>query len=207
VVREQLTSARRELAAITSNRDDLDIAEDLAQSVTIARAESRAAAALLTVTKLGDHAVSVDGADTCTSEFAITADTVVEVDGVVRVSISPGGESATLAARLAGAERALSGFLAERGVGDVAELRAQVRKGERAADAVDSLRSQLSAILGDRDEDTVRAEGADLAAQVDTRAAPTSAWDVDEAEQLAGTAAARQARSTAGRGGRRTAQF
>jgi hypothetical protein len=196
-VRRQLTAARRDLAGITSNRDDLDIAEDLAQSVTIARAESRSAAATLTVTKLGARTVSVDGVDASSSEFAITAETVVEVDGVVRVSVSPGAESATLATRLAGAERALTGFLAERGVHDVAALRAQVRRGERAADAVDSLRAQLSAILGDHDEDALRAECADLTGQMEqtgTPEAPIGRWDVEEAEESASVATVRLAK-------------
>ncbi|CAM3154315.1 DNA repair exonuclease SbcCD ATPase subunit [Williamsia muralis] len=192
-LREQLTAARRQVAAVTSDHDDLDIAEDLAQRVTIARAESRSAAAFVTVTKLGDHAITVDGVDTATTEFALTEGAVVEVDGVVRVAVAPGAESATLAGRLAGAERALAGFLEERGVADVAELRAQVRRRERASDAVDSVRSQLAAVLGDRDEDTLRAELAELTSRIDAQPTTTPTVGVEEAERRAGAASVRLA--------------
>lgn len=192
-LREQLTAARRQVAAVTSDHDDLDIAEDLAQRVTIAGAESRSAAAFVTVTKLGDHAITVDGVDTASTEFALTEGTVVEVDGVVRVAVAPGAESATLAGRLAGAERALAGFLEERGVADVAELRAQVRRRERASDAVDSVRSQLAAVLGDRDEDTLRAELAELTSRIDAQPTTTATVDVEEAERRAGAASVRLA--------------
>ena len=192
-LREQLTAARRQVAAVISDHDDLDIAEDLAQRVTIARAESRSAAAFVSVTKLGDHAITVDGVDTATTEFALTEGTVVEVDGVVRVAVAPGAESATLAGRLAGAERALAGFLDERGVADVAELRAQVRRRERASDAVDSVRSQLAAVLGDRDEDTLRAELAELTSRIDAQSTTTATADVEEAERRADAASVRLA--------------
>ena len=192
-LREQLTAARRQVAAVISDHDDLDIAEDLAQRVTIARAESRSAAAFVSVTKLGDHAITVDGVDTATTEFALTEGTVVEVDGVVRVAVAPGAESATLAGRLAGAERALAGFLDERGVADVAELRAQVRRRERASDAVDSVRSQLAAVLGDRDEDTLRAELAELTSRIDAQPTTTATVDVEEAERRADAASVRLA--------------
>ncbi|PVY31226.1 AAA family ATPase [Williamsia muralis] len=192
-LREQLTAARRQVAAVTSDHDDLDIAEDLAQRVTIARAESRSAAAFVTVTKLGAHAITVDGVDTATTEFALTEGAVVEVDGVVRVAVAPGAESATLAGRLAGAERALAGFLEERGVADVAELRAQVRRRERASDAVDSVRSQLAAVLGDRDEDTLRAELAELTSRIDAQPTTTPTVGVEEAERRAGAASVRLA--------------
>lgn len=192
-LREQLTAARRQVAAVISDHDDLDIAEDLAQRVTIARAESRSAAAFVSVTKLGDHAITVDGVDTATTEFALTEGTVVEVDGVVRVAVAPGAESATLAGRLAGAERALAGFLDERGVADVAELRAQVRRRERASDAVDSVRSQLAAVLGDRDEDTLRAELAELTSRIEAQPTTTATVDVEEAERRADAASVRLA--------------
>lgn len=192
-LREQLTAARREVAAVISDHDDLDIAEDLAHRVTVARAESRSAAAIVSVMKLGGHSITVDGVDTATTEFALTEGTVVEVDGVVRVAVSPGAESATLAGRLAGAERALAGFLDERGVADVAELRAQVRRRERAADAVDSVRSQLAAVLGDRDEDTLRAELAELTSRIDAQPTATGTVDVEEAERRAGAASVRLA--------------
>ena len=192
-LREQLTAARGQVAAVISDHDDLDIAEDLAQRVTIARAESRSAAAIVSVVQLGDHTITVDGVDTATTEFALTEGTVVEVDGVVRVAVAPGAESATLAGRLAGAERALAGFLDERGVADVAELRAQVRRRERASDAVDSVRSQLAAVLGDRDEDTLRAELAELTSRIDAQPTTTATVDVEEAERRAGAASVRLA--------------
>lgn len=194
-VRAELTRRQAELAALECGPDDLAVVEDLSQSVAITRAQSESAAATLMITRLGDKPVSVDGADTDRTEFALTVDTVVEVDGVVRVTVSPGAESATLGARLEQAERALSDALADHGVDDVVQLRGLVRARERAANAVESLRAQVAATLGGRDEGALRAELSELTRRVgDGRSGVGDGPDVADAEHQADAAAVRLAK-------------
>ncbi|WP_020109040.1 AAA family ATPase [Nocardia sp. 348MFTsu5.1] len=192
----ELVRCRRDVAAVPYGSNEIRVAEALSDDVTVARAHSEAAAATMTVTRLGGHDVTVAGAlgDNAPgdgTEFAVTGETVVDVAGVVRVVVSPGAESATLAHRVTQAQRALADFLAERGVGDVAELRALVRRRERAESAVEALRAQLAGILGDHDEEVLRAEYAELDGRVgvsDSRS--EDVLDVAQAEQASNLAAA-----------------
>lgn len=189
-VRAEMARQQRELAGLEYGQEDLAAVEELAQNVAIALAQSESAAATLSVTRLGTQSVSVDGTGTERSELAITAKTIVEVDGVVRVSVTPGAESATLAERLSVAERALSDALHGHGVGDVAALRGLVRARERATNALESLHAQLAAILGGGDEDALRAELSELRGRVDVPGGATDdARDVADAEAQSDAAA------------------
>ncbi|HEY9314241.1 AAA family ATPase [Williamsia sp.] len=200
-VQAELAGARRDVAATPYGSNDITVADGLSNDVDIARAHSEAAAATITVTRLGDQDVelvgpvgdSVRAADN--TEVAVTGETVVEVAGVVRVVVSPGAESATLAHRLTQAQRALADFLSERDVTDVAELRALVRRRERAERTALALQSQLAGILGDRDEEALRAECSELAARVgvsDDRSEDVP--DLAQAERASNLAAAAVAR-------------
>ncbi|WP_207844156.1 ATP-binding protein [Williamsia soli] len=193
-IRTALSDEQRTVAGLVHDRDDLEAVEQLLQSVTITRAQVESAAATVSVRRLGDAPVTVNGAESDESEWPITGDTVVEVAGVVRLVLSAGAESASLIERFSRAERELADALTEAGVDDVAELRGLVRARERAEAEVDNLRGRLTAIIAGGDEGALRAELSELESRLEsTAAADPDVPDVEEAERRAGTAAARLA--------------
>jgi len=200
-VHTELARCRREVASVAYGSKEIPVAEELLNDVVVARAQAEAAAATMSITRLGDGVIDVtrhsdaDGQATGDTEFAVTGETVVEVAGVVRVVVSPGAESATLAHRVSQAQRALTGFLSERGVEDVAELRALVRRRERAQSALEAQQAQLAGILGDHDEVILRAECSELGERLGGTDAPSEdVLDVAEVEQASNLAAAAVAR-------------
>ncbi len=193
-VRTALEAEQRTLAGLAHDRDDLEAFEQLLQTVTITRAQLESAAATVSVHRLGEAPVTVNGVETDDSALAITGETIVEVAGVVRLVLSAGAESASLIDRCSRAERQLADALAESGVQDVAELRGLVRAREQAAAEVDNLRGRLTAIIAGADEGELRAELSELERRLEfTAAADPDVLDVEEAERRAGTAAARLA--------------
>lgn len=189
-----LSARQREVAGLVHDRGDLEHIEELTQTVTITRAQLESAAATMNVHQLGDAPVTVNGAETGDCDLAITGDTVVEVAGVVRITLSAGAESASLIDRFSRAERELADALATLGVAGVAELRGLVRARERAEAEVDSLRCRLAEIIAGGDDRVLRAELSELDGRLGVLAVTDpDVPDVDEAERRAGIAAARLA--------------
>ncbi|WP_035719897.1 AAA family ATPase [Gordonia shandongensis] len=150
-----------------SRVDDQDVraAADLSKSITTASARVEAAAAIVSVTRLGDGEVVVDGESVVDSaEVAASQRTVVEVPGAVRVEVAPGGDSADLADRLA-ALRGRAEALADRcGVESIDEIAAVAqRRAEAATRAADLDRAIARELAG--------ATRADVAARRDEIAA------------------------------------
>lgn len=175
--RRDLAVAAERLAAVAKQRDTLKDAtavlerctvdeellrriEQLCSALHQAQLARELAAPVLTVSRLGQQDVHVDGAslraapaDESPSEPAeeslrVTEERVIEVEGVVRVSVRPGTSGADLDARVASARSALFGLLVAAGVADVDEARAAAEQRRVAQHQVELAEAGLSHHLG-----------------------------------------------------------
>ena len=130
-------------------------ADRLSHAITAAQAKVDAAAAMIEVTALSDHAVEVDGeAVDGFVELPAVGERVVEVADVVRVVVRGAAGTQTLAAELTAAQEAAGQLVACCGVESLAEVaeRAEARAAAQraAADTETALRRRLDGSTPDR---------------------------------------------------------
>jgi hypothetical protein len=139
--RERLAAAAGQLAQTAVDEDSLERIELAYQAWQVARASLEAGAPTVTVTRLGDADVFVDGAPLGPGRFGeddhpgVAARTVpvsesftVESPGVVRIMVSPGAAEHARRDRMVQARAAYDEACAEAGVTDVGEARTAHRE-------------------------------------------------------------------------------
>lgn len=132
--------------------------EQTSSALTQAQLARELAAPVLTVSRLGQHDVHVDGtclgaaraetAETAEASLPVIEQRVVEVAGVVRVSVRPGTSGADLEASVTAARSALSDLLGDAGVTGVDEARAAVERRRAAQQQRDLAEAALRHHLG-----------------------------------------------------------
>lgn len=102
-VRSKLTTARAELAANGVDAQVAAAAQRLAREIATSAARLDAAAASFAIEALGEHPIQLDGQPLADNGIhAATGESVIEIDGVVRVVITAGANTGELARRLRG---------------------------------------------------------------------------------------------------------
>jgi DNA repair exonuclease SbcCD ATPase subunit len=153
--------------------------EQTSSAWTQARLARELAAPVLTVSRLGQHDVHVDGtclgaAHTDTGAAAnpeasmpVIEERVIEVAGVVRVSVRPGTSGADLEAGVTSARSALADLLAAAGVSDVDEARAVVERRRLAEQQRDLAEAGLRHHLGSDTWESLQGRVAALSERLD----------------------------------------
>ena len=113
------------LAALAANTVDaqvLAVAVQLRDSLLGVEARLNAVATSMRVIALGDHPVTVNGAEVGAGEISVVDDIVLEVPGVLRVELASGADTTGLAEQRHDLEGRVAGLCASHGVGDIAAL-------------------------------------------------------------------------------------
>ncbi|MFY0406958.1 AAA family ATPase [Solicola sp. PLA-1-18] len=197
-------------AAVDSAQDDTDAArralhsrpfdegavEAIAEATTELRLAEQGrdlAVARVRVEVLGERAVTVDGDGVRdAADVPVTADTVVEVPGTVRVTVSPGGGARDLGALVEQRRRELDLLLVEHAVDDLDAAREQRDAHRLRVSALDDAERRLvDALAGDTRDDLVaacastEARADDLRERFGGTALPALAEAQAEADRLA----------------------
>jgi len=175
---------------LASNRLDASALRLIAEAdadVRTARAVAAAGAARLSVTRLGDHPVLLDGvvlADDASLD--VVDEVVVEVAGQVRVVVAPDEVAAERGEAVRRAVLTLDSLLAAHGVPDLATARDRAAAHDEAARERDAATVELDMALGVDSHESLRARAGALAAEADDSAeVPLSELEavLDEAER------------------------
>lgn len=144
-IQDKLTTAQ---AAVDANGVDegvLATARTLTHDLAVATARWEAAAASFAVVALGDRHVTVDGQVVTDAEFRTgTTDSIVEVDGLARVTIRAGADTSELARRVDELRGHFETLCGAHQVASMAELESLGRTRVESVREVESLRSELT---------------------------------------------------------------
>jgi energy-coupling factor transporter ATP-binding protein EcfA2 len=150
----ELERVDRELYGITVTDAAMRTVEQAALAVERAAGQAELASARIELTAVAQAAVTVAGAPVdlaagATWEVRTTADTAVEVPGLLTVRVVPGTPAAETRATLEAAQRALTTALEAVGADDVDAARALDGRRRELRAVRDRLRATLEAVLGD----------------------------------------------------------
>ncbi|MCZ8377300.1 AAA family ATPase [Mycobacterium sp. CPCC 205372] len=178
--RRELDRTASELAGITVTDASMRTVEQAVLNVERAAGQAELASARIELVAAADVSVSVAGEPVTlgageTWAVNTTADTAVELPGVLTVRVVPGTPAAQTQAGLEAAQQALAGALTAAGAEDVDTARAlDLRRRELVA-ARDRLTATLEAVLGDDTVEHLRARLKELLA---TQPAEDGLFDV-----------------------------
>ncbi|GAS86238.1 AAA family ATPase [Mycolicibacterium brisbanense] len=166
----------RELATITLDETAMRAIETAAVAVERAAGQDELASARIELVAATDVAVRVGGADVVLDARAqwsvrTTAQTDVEVPGVLTVTVVPGTPAAETRAKLTAAQGVLASALAAAGVADVAAARALDERRRELIGARDRARATVDALTGDDLVPALRTRLASLSADQPAEAA------------------------------------
>ncbi|MGH3488554.1 MAG: AAA family ATPase [Actinopolymorphaceae bacterium] len=178
-----------ELAQATIDDGVLEAAEAAHRDVLTARAALAAGSPKLVVERLGEGEVEVGGEPLTesTAELVVERDTVVEVGGVLQVTVRPGEGTAELATACADSEHHERDLLADLGVSDITDVRRAARVRAESARALAGARDALSRRLDGSSPHDLIAERDRLRARLDAGAtAREGVGDADRQAVLGG---------------------
>ncbi len=166
----------RELATITLDETAMRAIETAAVAVERAAGQDELASARIELVAATDVAVRVGGADVVLDAGAqwsvrTTAQTDVEVPGVLTVTVVPGTPAAETRAKLTAAQGVLASALGAAGVADVAAARALDERRRELIGARDRARATVDALTGDDLVPALRTRLASLSADQPAEAA------------------------------------
>ncbi|ORA31957.1 AAA family ATPase [Mycobacterium aquaticum] len=176
-----------ELATITLDEAGMRAIETAAVAVERAAGQDELASARIELVAATDVAVRVGDADVALDaggqwSVRTTAQTDVEVPGVLTVTVVPGTPAAETRAKLTAAQAVLASALAGAGVADVAAARALDERRRELIGARDRARATVDALTGD---DQVPALRARLAALSADQPAEAALFDLDGPADIA----------------------
>ncbi|MGV0745558.1 AAA family ATPase [Mycolicibacterium sp. XJ870] len=150
----ELDTVTGELAQITLDEPALRAIEAAAIAVERATGQAELASARIELVAESDLGVRVDGAEVALQSgsawsVSTTAQTEVDVPGVLRVRVLPGSPAAETQSRLDEAQGLLAAALAAAGVGDVAAARTVDGRRRELIGSRDRLRATVDALTGD----------------------------------------------------------
>ncbi|ART68790.1 hypothetical protein BTO20_09495 [Mycobacterium dioxanotrophicus] len=166
----------QELATIPLDEAGMRAIETAAVAVERAAGQDELASARIELVAATDVAVRVGDADVALDAGAqwsvrTTAQTSVEVPGVLTVTVVPGTPAAETRAKLTAAQAVLASALADGGVADVAAARALDARRRELIGARDRARATVDALTGDDQVPALRARLATLSADQPAEAA------------------------------------
>lgn len=188
-----------ELATITVTGAGMRAIEDAKAAVDIASGQVELASAQIELTALvdvevrfGGEAVTLGAGQTWSA--SVSAETDIELPGLLSARLVPGAPASQTKAKLDAARQTLGSALAEAGVDDVAAARALDQRRQQLMTAHDRVCATFEALVGDESADRLRARLAEL-----TQRQPAEAdlFGVDEAAAGAELAAASVAQKQA----------
>lgn len=164
----RLQVVETQLAANTVDTAALQRLTDAHSAVQTARAAASSGAARVTVHRLGEPIVLVDG-DEISDQVAadVLSQTSVEVAGVLRVVVTPDASAADRAAQVGDRQRELEALLSTFGVADLAAARAAAAARDRLREERQQTASTLAGLLDGESIETLRGRAAALADRLD----------------------------------------
>ncbi|MEE3848730.1 AAA family ATPase [Gordonia sp. LSe1-13] len=172
-------SARLDEALKTNGMDAAAVrtAVELARRRAVAQARLEATAARFTVERTGSVPVTVNGEpiDTVADRVAVD-DALIEVDGIIRVAVRPGADTAGPAEDLSTTDREIEGFCAHHGLEILDDHAERARERADLDERWSVSRRRAEDLLAGSTRDALGARRDELAALVD---ADPSSGDVD----------------------------
>ncbi|WP_309132611.1 AAA family ATPase [Brevibacterium sp.] len=193
---EKRAQAQATIGSIAVTGTDVDHLRALETDLRIAENARTSAAAQVSVVRLGERAVLVDGAEIGTgagTDFAVTKDVRIGVDGILDVTVRPGVSPRELDAAVEKARAALDAELDRLDVDSLAQARERAQERADAEAKLSETDATLKVLLGkDRRHDLEAALAKAEQLLGDGPAAPESdTVDVEELEAAQSSAAQR----------------
>ncbi|KUI14010.1 hypothetical protein AU193_08215 [Mycobacterium sp. GA-1285] len=195
----ELDRVRDELAEIRLTGEKMRAIESAEATVDAVTAQLESAAAHIELIATADVAVRVAGETVPLGAgeawtASVSAETTIEMPGLLTARLVPGTPAAQIKAKLVAAQEVLTSVLEACGVGDVAEARVVDQRRQQLITTRDRLSATVEALTGDESAERLMARLADLNAR---RPEVAEVFEVDAdvacAELDAATAAQHQA--------------
>lgn len=161
--------AEKELARETITKATLTKLRELDTAFRVAQQAKQSAAPRVTIERLGEAPVEVDGVTSTERRQEVLVDESLEVrvPGVVSVHVDAGHGDAAMNAKLTSAESALATALADAGVESLSEAEAALARREEAERALDRATTALADRLAGTSLEELRDEVRELAEKID----------------------------------------
>ncbi|MCF3939083.1 ATP-binding protein [Gordonia tangerina] len=175
------------LRANTVDASAVHTAVDLARRRAVAQARLEAVAARFTVEPTGASTVTVDGeAVADTADRVAVTDAVIEVAGVVTVTVRPGADTAAPAQELATVDHEIAAFCATHGLAGLDDHADRARERASLVERRASSQRRARELIGDRSHRAMVERRDELRTIIETESAGADV-DPDDIASLAGT--------------------
>lgn len=179
-LRGELTTLQTQAAAITVTSDDVTEAASLDRDLTRIIARLDAAAATVSVTRLGTAEVLVGGVVVDAQREVSAADTtVIEVPGIARIEVLPGADSAGLAGELTGLRERETALLVRCGCTVLAEIAPAANRRAEALRQVSDTERAIARELGGSSIDDLQKQRLDIVGRLPESAGETAGDPVE----------------------------
>ncbi|WP_187589183.1 ATP-binding protein [Gordonia sp. OPL2] len=190
---DDLAARRDELSAESASnsvdRAAVDAAAELGRRRADAQARVDAAAARFTVSPTGTTPVRVDGAVVDgESEHVALADSVIEVDGIVRVQVHRTAGSERPVEQLAAVDADIAEYCTRHGLSSLADHHDRAQRRVETTHALRAVRERMADLCGGRDPSMLAARRDELRARLDeSESIASEGPETDEGVDLSAT--------------------